>query len=365
MFIVSSIGYLCLKSDFEIKYANNEKNMMKTIMQSTNNSNIAPIKVKDHGKWGYSNSNGTTVIDFKYDDCSEFLEIEDSSTSNKYYIAAVSNGNELVIITSNGNQIASYKNKKRDYKVSASSIPYGLRDYLRDNAKSLNTILKFNESKYSSRYSYYGSEKEVRYNSSSDWGYNSNEDILSFEISNNWGKDLELSYNTKTESVTYNGRKISIDGKLYIYKEDDEDNYYSKYDYNYIDTYLNGYIPIYNFEKEQFGWIDLKGQTHYINEKIQILDFNDKYIAVKNYTDMNNQNIDARVYLIDYQGNKVSDLYKEITVLDKGYAVKKRNGKNVYLDENLQEITKEYDIIDTCRANDGILIVSNLTKNNT
>lgn len=68
--------------------------------------------------------------------------------------------------------------------------------------------------------------------------------------------------------------------------------------------------------------------------------------------------------MIDYQGNKVSDLYKEITVLDKGYVVKKRNGKNVYLDENLQEITKEYDIIDTCRANDEILIVSNLTKNN-
>lgn len=364
LFIVSSIGFLCLKSDFEIKYANNEKNMMKTIIQSSSNSNVAPIKAKKNGKWGYINSNGNTVIDFKYDDCSEFMEIVDSSTNNKYYIAAVSEGNELIIITSNGNQIASYKNKKRDYKVGASSIPYGLRDYLRDNAKSLNISVKFNESKYDSRYSYYGTEKEVKYNSSSDWGYNSNEDILSFEISNNVGKDLELFYNTKTESVTYNGRKVSIDGKLYIYKEDDENNYYSKYDYNYIDTYLNGYVPIYNFEKELFGWIDIKGQTHYINGKIQILDFNDKYIAVKNYTDMNNPNIDARVYLIDYQGNKVSDFYKEITVLDKGYVVKKRNGKNVYLDENFKEITKEYDIIDTCRTNDGILICSNLSTNN-
>lgn len=356
LFIVSSIGFLCLKSDFEIKYANNEKNMMKTIIQSSSNSNVAPIKAKKNGKWGYINSNGNTVIDFKYDDCSEFMEIVDSGTNNKYYITAVSEGNKLIIITNNGNQIASYKNKKRDYKVGASSIPYGLRDYLRNNAKSLNISVKFNESKYDSRYSYYGTEKEVKYNSSSDWGYNSNEDILSFDISNNLGKDLELSYNTKTESVTYNGRKISIDGKLYIYKEDDENNYYSKYDYNYIDTYLNGYVPIYNFEKEQFGWIDLKGQTHYINGKIQILDFNDKYLAVKDYSIQGYPN----VYIMDYQGNRVSDIYKEITVLNKGYVVKKQNGKNTYLDENFKQITEDYDIIDTCRASDGILIVSNL-----
>ena len=356
LFIVSSIGFLCLKSDFEIKYANNEKNMMKTIIQSSSNSNVAPIKAKKNGKWGYINSNGNTVIDFKYDDCSEFMEIVDSGTNNKFYITAVSEGNKLIIITNNGNQIASYKNKKRDYKVGASSIPYGLRDYLRNNAKSLNISVKFNESKYDSRYSYYGTEKEVKYNSSSDWGYNSNEDILSFDISNNLGKDLELSYNTKTESVTYNGRKISIDGKLYIYKEDDENNYYSKYDYNYIDTYLNGYVPIYNFEKEQFGWIDLKGQTHYINGKIQILDFNDKYLAVKDYSIQGYPN----VYIMDYQGNRVSDIYKEITVLNKGYVVKKQNGKNTYLDENFKQITEDYDIIDTCRASDGILIVSNL-----
>ena len=63
---------------------------------------------------------------------------------------------------------------------------------------------------------------------------------------------------------------------------------------------------------------------------------------------------------MDYQGNRVSDIYKEITVLNKGYVVKKQNGKNTYLDENFKQITEDYDIIDTCRASDGILIVSNL-----
>ena len=68
---------------------------------------------------------------------------------------------------------------------------------------------------------------------------------------------------------------------------------------------------------------------------------------------------------MDYQGNRISELYKEITLLNKGYVVKKQNGKNTYLDENFRQITEDYDIIDTCRANDGILICSNLSTYNT
>lgn len=166
LLIVSFIGFLCIKNDFEIKYANNEKNMMKTIIQSSTNSNVKPIKAKKNGKWGYINSSGNTLIDFIYDDCSEFMEIEDSSTNTKYYISSVSVGNELRIITNDNKQIASYKNKKRDRKVGASSIPSLLKYYLIDNATSLNISVNFNKSKYdSSYYSYYGTEKEVKYNS--------------------------------------------------------------------------------------------------------------------------------------------------------------------------------------------------------
>lgn len=349
LFIISSIGFICVKNDFKIIYANNEKNLIKNIIQESSGleTNI-PIKVKKNGKWGYINSSGNTIIDFDYDDCSEFIEIENIDTNEKYYIAVVSIGNELRIITNNNKQIASYKNTKRERIINYSDISYYLKDNLQDDAKSLNTKIEINVSEYDSGYLYYSSEKEIKYNSK--WGYNS-EDILSFDISNNEGGTIELIYNTKTGSVTYNRRKVSIDGFLYFYK-DSEDSYSSEY----IDTYKNGYIPIYNFEKEIFGWIDLKGQTHYINGKKQILDFNDKYIAIKDYS----IDADARVYIMNYNGEIVSEYYKEITVLDKGFVVKKQNGKNVYLDDNLRQITQEYDVIDTCRVNDGILIVSNL-----
>ena len=74
---------------------------------------------------------------------------------------------------------------------------------------------------------------------------------------------------------------------------------------------------------------------------------------------MNNK----RICFINYQGNIVSKLYKEITILPNGYIVKKENNKNVYIDKQFKEITEEYDIIDGCRAEQGILIVANLPQN--
>lgn len=93
--------------------------------------------------------------------------------------------------------------------------------------------------------------------------------------------------------------------------------------------------------------------------KIQNLDFTDNYIIIKNYE----VDSDANVCIINYNGKIVSEYYKEITALDNGFVVKKPNGKNVYLNTSLYQVTNEYDIIYTCRANDGILVVANLNEN--
>lgn len=354
LFIVSSIGFILVRNYYEIKYTNNEKNLIKNIMQISNGTNAnIPIKVKKNGKWGYIDTDGKTVIDFIYDDCADFLEIEDTDNNKKYYIAPVCIGNELKIITNENKQIASYKNTKRDRTINCNYLIYNIKDNLRDNIKDINSNI---EIRYDTYNAYSDSYKESKYNSYYDFLYESS-DILSFDVDNDKGKSIELSYNTKTKSITYNGRKVSIDGYIYIY-ENDEESYSSRYDYRYLDVYQNGYIPIYNFEKEIFGWIDLKGKTYYINGKKQILDINDKYIAIKDYSIMD----EANVYIADYEENRVSDYYKDILILENGFVVKKANDKNVYLDNDFQQITQEYDIIDTCRVNDGILIVSNFYR---
>lgn len=354
LFIISIIGCISVNNDYQVSYANNEKNLIKNIMQISNETNTnIPIKAKKNGKWGYIDLNGNVIVDFIYDDSTEFIEINNLDNNNKYYLAPISKGNELQLITNDNKKVASFKNKKREKTINCKYILYDLTDDLKTYAKSANVKIKVNTSNYDKTYLYNESVKEEKYES--NIGYNLDNNILSFDINT----ENELSYNTKTKSIRYNNRKISINGNLYIHKNEDKNNDYSyNSDSYYLDTYKNGYVPLYNFEEDIFGWIDLKGKTHYINGKLQILDFADKHIAVKDYSLDN----DTNICIMDYKGNVVSDYYQEITVLENGFVVKKENGKNVYLDENFEEKTEEYDIIDTCRANEGILIVSNLYR---
>ena len=338
---ISCIGFLYLKSNFQVTYANNEKNMLKTIMQSSTNTNSIPIKAKKSGKYGYIDSNGNTIIDFIYDDCSDFIEIQNLKTNEKYYVAEVSIENELRFITNNNKMICSHKNTKSNRKLSVSYFSSQFISDLKKNAAELKTQLNIPSYQQKNSYDYYN--YNIAYAE-----YEAN-NIYSFKIINNKGNTIELLYNPLTKNVIYNNKSVTIKGKLPLANDAS----------SYIYYYKNGYIPIYNFEKNNFGWIDLNGQAHYINGKKQILDFSNKYIAIKDYSITSND----KAYLIDYNGNRISDYFKEIRILDKGYLVKKESGKNVYLDDNLKQITQEYDIIDSNRITDDILIVSNYNQN--
>lgn len=342
--VISSIVFLCIKNNFKITYTNNEKNMLKCIMQTSNNTNNKPIKARKSGKYGYIDSHGNIVIDFVYDDCSDFVEINVLNTNKKYYIAEVSFGNEIRFITNDNKTICTHKNSKSKKKLSVNYIPNSFLSKLKENAKELNTNINIVKDTFS--YSYdYDYDASHNYNTIKS-KYTSN-NVIAFEIPNKEGKTIELLYNHITKNVIYNNINIKINGQLGVYKNDSTSSY--------IYSYKNGYIPIYNFEKNIFGWIDLNGQAHYINGKKQILDFNNKYIAIKDYAITSN----TKAYLIDYTGNKVSDFYQEISFLDNGYIAKKENGKNIYLDDNLKQISQEYDIINDSIVKDGILIVSN------
>lgn len=339
--IISSIVLLCIKNDLKVSYSNNEKNLLKNIIQNSNNTTNKPIKARKNGKYGYIDSSGNVVIDFVYDDCSDFTEINVLTTNKKYYIAEVSFGNEIRFITSDNKTICTQKNTKLKRNLSVNHIPNSFISALKENSKELNISINIEKDSSSLNYSYYENHNYNTINSK----YTSN-NILAFEVPNKEGKKIELLYNPITKNVIYNNNSISINGKLCIYKNGD---------FLYLNTYKNGYIPIYNFEGNIFGWIDSNGQSHYLNGKKQILDFNNKCIAVKDYSITSNK----KAYLIDYNGNRISEFCQEIALLDKGYIIKKENGKNIYLDDNLKQISQEYDIINDALLKDGILIVSN------
>ena len=87
--------------------------------------------------------------------------------------------------------------------------------------------------------------------------------------------------------------------------------------------------------------------------KAQILDFFDDKILIRNYNDYT-------VYFIDSNGNILSEVYKDIYVLQNGYIVKGQNNKYKVINKNFEKIFEnEYDVIDPYLINYGILIVGN------
>ena len=348
VFIVSCVMFGIVLSAFDVHFENNQRNLIKNIMTlSDGKSENRPIKVKKNGKWGYIDNNGNIIVDFIYDDCAEFIEVEVTNNNKKYYIAPVLEGNKLSLITNENKTIGTFTNREKTSGLDCVGIIYEITENLKTNAKELDLKINLKNNEYA-RNTDLLNVKDKRY----DYilGYTNGNQII-FEVEDKSNKEEfnnKLIYDITNKEYTYNNKKLNINGKIYIDTEK-----------NILQIYKNGYIPICNFEKNIFGWIDLKGEIHYLNAKIQILDFIDNYILVKTYSDMNNK----RICFINYQGNIVSKLYKEITILPNGYIVKKENNKNVYIDKQFKEITEEYDIIDGCRAEQGILIVANLPQN--
>ena len=351
VFIVSGIIFGIVLSAFDVHFANNQRNLIKNIMTLSDGKNEnRPIKVKKNGKWGYIDNKGNIIVDFIYDDCAEFIEVEVTNNNKKYYIAPVLSGNKLSLITNENKTIGTFTNKEKTSSLDCVGITGKIGENLKDYGKELNLKIKVKDNEYIRNIDLLN-VKDERY----EYAFgdpNGTETIFEIrDISDKEEYNTKLIYNTINGEYTYNNRrmnisnkKLNINGKIYLDREG-----------TILKTYKNGYIPICNFEKNIFGWIDLKGETHYLNGEVQILDFIDDYILVK----MNNK----RICFINYQGNIVSNLYREITILPNGYIVKKDNNKNVYIDKQFKEITEEYDIMDGCRAEQGILIVANLPQN--
>ena len=309
VFIVSCVMFGIVLSAFDVHFENNQRNLIKNIMTlSDGKSENRPIKVKKNGKWGYIDNNGNIIVDFIYDDCAEFIEVEVTNNNKKYYIAPVLEGNKLSLITNENKTIGTFTNREKTSGLDCVEIIYEITENLKTNAKELDLKINLKNNEYA-RNTDLLNVKDKRY----DYilGYTNGNQII-FEVEDKSNKEEfnnKLIYDITNKEYTYNNKKLNINGKIYIDTEK-----------NILQIYKNGYIPICNFEKNIFGWIDLKGEIHYLNAKIQILDFIDNYILVKTYSDMNNK----RICFINYQGNIVSKLYKEITILPNGYIVKKR-----------------------------------------
>ena len=339
LLLISLTIFFIIKNTVKINYPGDEKNLLKSIIKlSDGKISNRPIMVKKYGKWGFIDELGNVIVDYMYDDGMEFTSLYNLDDNTKYFYTPVILGKELRIINEENKILASYKTNKmldciriwpdinEQFYKDADLLGIKINSNLNEPAKNPD-LLPVKEKKYQYLI-----------------GEESN-NILTFEKNDDsYDPIYKLCINKLNNEATFNGKKIKANVEICIEDE------------NLIKVYNNGYIPFYNFEEKIFGWIDLNGEEHYLNGKLQILDFVDNYILVKDYSEADNE----KVYFIDSNKNVVSDVYKEISIFPDGYIVKKENGKNVYINKKFKEITEEYDIIDGCRIDVGVLIVANL-----
>lgn len=340
LFIVSLLLFIILKSEINVKFTSNNSNLIKNIMQlSKTKSTEMPIMIKKDGKYGFINKDGKTIIEPIYDDGMEFTEITIRGKNDKYYFTLVTINNELRIITTDNKTVVSAKNNKIQEKISCIAKFPKVEDDIKNSAEKINLPIniELNEPKTITSVS---AIKDYRYRLIM---IENDGTFLDMSLTGNNDIWKNFTINTHTKEVFFNNKNVEFNGSIII-------------DNNTMEVFNNGYIPFYNFKNSIYGWIDLNGNVHSLSGNIRILDFIDDFILVKIFY---NDGIE-KICFIDKSGKIVSNFYKEISILDNGYIVKKENGRNVCIDKDFKEVTIEYDIIDSCRKDDGIIIVANL-----
>lgn len=127
-----------------------------------------------------------------------------------------------------------------------------------------------------------------------------------------------------------------------------------KFDDKHLYVYTNGFLPFYKTSEKVQGWYTKETRRVVLEGNIQVLEFLDSQILIKDY----DKNI---LYFADENGEKVSPDYKDIFVLNDGYIVKCENDKYIIIDKEFNKILDiEYDYINPVLLEKGLLVCANL-----
>ena len=293
------------------------------------------INVKnEEGKWGYINQDGNTVIDFKYDYASPFINI--NVYNKNFKIALVCDSKSTKIILKNERKVLSYKTESNnnDYSRKLEELNNIYTNTLNQTGEMKYEIARNKEDYLEKRPVYVEQTEDYTYR----YDYNNEYDVIITE---------SITGKNKYELA----RKSNINIRFTL-ECDSLD-----YDSNYLYVYKNGCIPFYNISSREQGWFNSVGKKTTMQGKAQILELVDDIILLKNYND-------NTVYFIDKSGNIVSPVYKEVYVCDNYYIVKNTNNKFMFIDKQYQKMfEEEFDYVNTAFSYLNIYICANLGEN--
>ena len=288
------------------------------------------INVKKDGKYGYINTKGEMVIDFKYDYASPFIKI--SSYNKNFEVALVCLDGRTLIILKNERLVMSYRSESldNDYTSKMEELQNVYTNIMKQEGNIEYEILE--KKNNISKIPVYPEQSEsytYRYD------YNETYDILVTKSDMGADDIYELA---KKDDLTY---RIKLDCEKMDYDE------------NYLYIYSNGNIPFYNRSQKKQGWFTNYGRRVVLNGNGQILEFINGNILLKDH------NKDT-IYFInnDNDINVLSSSYEEIFICDEDrFIVKKSNNKYTVINSTFQPVfNEEWDFVDLSLISQNIYI---------
>ncbi len=286
------------------------------------------INVQRNGKWGYINQSGQVKIDFIYDFASPFVTIE--KYDKKFDIALVCEGESAKVILKNKRNVMSFKNNIAvdDYQAQLEKLKDLYLNVFKQEANFDSQLVSTETSHMNKIPAYEGYPYRYPFNDQYD---------IYITVSQTGGTNRYEFLKKDNPNI-----KVSIDC----------DNL--KFDANNLYVYSNGFLPFYKTSEQVQGWYTNETRRVELSGNIQILEFYDSQILIKDY----DQDI---LYFANENGEKVSPNYKDIFVLANAYIVKQENGKYIIVNKEFQKILDlEYDYINPRLIDKGILICANL-----
>ena len=286
------------------------------------------INVQRNDKWGYINTNGDIKIPFEYDYASPFITI--NKYDKKFDIALVCQEDTSMLILKNRRTVMSFKSQIAidDYQKQMEKLQEIYSDTLNQEGKITELLSNVPTSKMNTISSY--EKYPYRY------PFNDEYDIY-ITVSQTGGKNRYEFMKKDNSNV-----KVSIDC----------DNL--KFDGNNLYVFSNGFLPFYKRSEGIQGWYTKETRRIEIPGNMQVLEFYDDNILMRDYDKQ-------IVYFTNWNGDKISEDYKDIFVLDDSYIVKNMAGKYIVINKSFEKILDiEYDFIDPQLIENGILICANL-----
>lgn len=287
------------------------------------------INVKKDGKYGYINLNGDVVIDFIYDYASPFVPI--TAYDKHFDIALVCQDGRTIIILKNQREVMSYRSESMDDDYGAKLSE--LEDIY------YNTLGQTDEMKYemditeNSNITRIPKYDEVSESYTYRYDLNDEYDLIITQSTMGLGDTYELAYKDNLSI------RINLDCE------------YLDYDENYLYIFSNGTIPFYDVSRNQQGWFTSYGRKITLSGNAQILDFFGDYTLIKNHND-------NTIYFINSEGTMVSDVYKEIYIVNEDrFIVKNDSNKYIVINSSFEKaFDGEWDFVDTSLISSGLYI---------